>query len=59
MNPTVSVNKKGKLSITTFRTVVSSVANNLFSANTSDLLNKFIIVLFPTLVYPTKATLTN
>ena len=48
----------GKFSITTFLTVVSKVANNLFSAKTSDLLNKFINVLLPTFVYPTKATLT-
>ena len=58
INPTVSDNKNGKFSITTLRTVVSSVANNLFSANTSDLLNVFIIVLLPTLVYPTSATRT-
>jgi len=34
---------------------VSSVANNLFSAKTSDLLNTFISVDFPTLLYPTRA----
>ena len=31
INPTVSLIKKGKFLTTTFRTVVSSVANNLFS----------------------------
>ena len=50
MKPTVSVKRKGRLSITTFLTVVSSVANNLFSANTSDLLIRFIMVDLPTLV---------
>ena len=50
MNPTVSESKKGTFSITTFLTVVSNVANNLFSANTSDLLNIFMIVDLPTLV---------
>ena len=58
MNPTVSVSKKGIFLMTTFRTVVSRVANNLFSAKTSDLLITFIKVDFPTLVYPTKATRT-
>ena len=56
MNPTVSLSRKGRLSIITLRTVVSSVANNLFSANTSLLANRFINVDLPTLVYPTKAT---
>ncbi len=58
MKPTVSVSKNGRFSITTLRTVVSSVANSLFSAKTSDLLSKFIMVDLPTLVYPIKATLT-
>jgi DNA (cytosine-5)-methyltransferase 1 len=35
INPTVSDNKKGKFLITTFLTVVSNVANNLFSTKTS------------------------
>src|SRR5690606_33422249 len=51
MKPTVSVNKNGKFPMTTLRTVVSKVANNLFSANTSDLLKTFIRVDFPTFVY--------
>ena len=42
--------------MTTLRTVVSSVAKSLFSAKTSLLLNRFIKVDFPTLVYPTRAT---
>ena len=50
MKPTVSVNKNGKFPITTLRTVVSKVANNLFSAKTSDLERAFINVDFPTLV---------
>ena len=50
MNPTVSLRRNGTFSITTFLTVVSSVANNLFSAKTSDLASRFIIVLLPTLV---------
>ena len=58
MKPTVSESKKGKFSTTTFLTVVSSVANNLFSAKTSDLLIKFMIVDFPTFVYPTNETRT-
>ena len=44
--------------MTTFLTVVSRVANNLFSAKTSLLLTTFIKVDFPTLVYPTRATRT-
>ena len=59
MKPTVSVNKNGKFPITTLRTVVSSVAKSLFSAKTSDLESAFIKVDFPTLVYPTNATLTT
>ena len=58
INPTVSLIKNGRFSIIILRTVVSSVANSLFSANTSDLHNKFIKVDFPTLVYPTSATRT-
>ena len=50
MNPIVSVSRNGRLSIITLRTVVSSVANSLFSANTSDLLSRFISVDLPTLV---------
>ena len=46
----LSVNKNGKFPITTFLTVVSKVANNLFSAKTSDLESAFISVDFPTLV---------
>ena len=57
INPTVSESRKGKFPTTTFRTVVSNVANSLFSANTSDLVNRFIKVDFPTLVYPTNAAL--
>ena len=57
INPTVSVNRNGRLPITTLRTVVSRVANNLFSAKTSDLANLFISVDFPALVYPINATL--
>ena len=41
------------------RTVVSSVANSLFSAKTSDLLIRFMMVDLPTLVYPTRATRTS
>ena len=58
INPTVSDSKNGKFSIMTLRTVVSNVANNLFSAKTSLLLNKFIKVDLPTFVYPTNATRT-
>ena len=47
INPTVSDSKNGKFSIMTLRTVVSNVANNLFSAKTSLLLNKFIKVDLP------------
>ena len=54
MNPTVSLRRKGTFSITTFLTVVSSVANSLFSAKTSLLARRFIKVLLPTLVYPTR-----
>ncbi len=43
----------------TLRTVVSSVAKSLFSANTSLLLSRVINVDFPTLVYPTNATRTS
>ena len=50
INPPVSDSKKGTISITTLRTVVSKVANSLFSANTSDLLKMFMSVLLPTLV---------
>ena len=50
MNPTVSVKRKGRLSITTLRTVVSSVAKSLFSAKTSLLLSMFMMVDLPTLV---------
>jgi len=35
MKPTVSLSKKGVFSKTIFLVVVSSVANNLFSAKTS------------------------
>ena len=59
INPTVSLNKKGKFPITTFLTVVSSVAKSLFSAKTLVLAIEFIRVDFPTLVYPTKDTLTK
>ncbi len=58
MNPTVSESRNGRLPTTTFLTVVSRVANSLFSANTSDLLRRFMTVDFPTLVYPTRATWT-
>ena len=44
MKPTVSVNKKGIFFMTTFLTVVSKVANNLFSAKTSLLLMTLIKV---------------
>ena len=50
MNPTVSANRNGRLSIVILRTVVSSVAKSLFSAKTSLFANRFIIVLLPTLV---------
>ena len=40
----------------TLRTVVSSVAKSLFSANTSLFERRFMMVDFPTLVYPTSAT---
>ena len=56
MNPTVSASRKGRLSITILRTVVSSVAKSLFSANTSLFDSRFIMVDLPTLVYPTRAT---
>ena len=56
MNPTVSASRNGRFSMTTLRTVVSSVANSLFSANTSLLARRFIVVDLPTLVYPTRAT---
>ena len=58
MNPTVSLRRKGTFSITTFLTVVSRVAKSLFSAKTSDFASTFIRVDFPTLVYPTRASLT-
>ena len=50
MKPTVSDSRKGTFSITTLRTVVSSVAKSLFSAKTSLLASRFINVLLPTLV---------
>ena len=50
MKPTVSVNRKGRLSITTLRTVVSRVAKSLFSAKTSLLLRRFMSVDLPALV---------
>ena len=56
IKPTVSESRKGRLSTITLRTVVSSVANSLFSASTFDLPMRFIIVDFPALVYPTRAT---
>ena len=56
MNPTVSARRKGRFSTTTLRTVVSSVAKSLFSANTSLLASIFMMVDLPTLVYPTSAT---
>ncbi len=59
MNPTVSLKRNGTLPITTFLTVVSSVANSLFSAKTSDFASIFIIVLLPTFVYPTSARRTR
>ena len=59
INPTVSVKRNGRFSITTFLTVVSKVAKSLFSANTSLFESRFIRVDFPTLVYPTKATRTK
>ena len=55
MKPTVSESRNGRLSIITLRTVVSNVANSLFSANTSLLASRFINVDLPTLVYPTNA----
>ena len=58
INPTVSLKRNGKFLITVFRTVVSSVANNLFSTNTSLFPTAFIKVDFPTFVYPTIATRT-
>ena len=59
MKPTVSDIRKGRLSKTTLRTVVSSVAKSLFSAKTSLFEIRFISVDFPTLVYPTSATRTS
>ena len=56
IKPTVSASRNGRFSTTTLRTVVSRVANSLFSANTSLFASRFIIVDFPTLVYPTRAT---
>ena len=50
INPTVSAKRKGRFCNTTLRTVVSNVANNLFSANTSLFARMFIIVDLPTLV---------
>ena len=50
IKPTVSVIKNGRFSMTIFLTVVSSVANNLSSAKTSDFEIKFISVDFPTFV---------
>ena len=50
IKPTVSANSKGTFLMAIFRTVVSNVAKSLFSANTSDLLNRFIKVDFPTFV---------
>lgn len=41
--------------MTTFLTVASKVAKSLFSTSTSDLLSRFMTVLFPTFVYPTNA----
>ena len=58
INPTVSESRKGKFSMVTLRTVVSSVAKSLFSAKTSDLASRFMMVDLPTLVYPTSATRT-
>ena len=56
MNPTVSASRNGRLSMTTFLTVVSSVAKSLFSAKTSLFDSIFMIVDLPTFVYPTRAT---
>ncbi len=50
IKPTVSDNKNGIFLITTFLTVVSSVAKSLFSAKTLLLLTTFINVDLPTLV---------
>jgi hypothetical protein len=50
INPTVSDNKNGIESIVTLRTVESTVANNLFSANTSAFAKRRIKVDLPTLV---------
>ena len=51
-----TANAKTQGSMITLRTVVSSVANSLFSANTSLLLSTFMRVDLPALVYPTRAT---
>ena len=59
IKPTVSLSRNGTFSMTTFLTVVSRVANSLFSAKTSLLASRFINVLLPTLVYPTREILTN
>ena len=59
MKPTVSVSRKGRLSMITFLTVVSRVAKSLFSAKTSLLLRRFMSVDFPTFVYPTRAILVS
>ena len=59
INPTVSLIKNGRFPITSFLTVVSSVAKSLSSAKTFDLHKRFMSVDFPTLVYPTIATLTS
>lgn len=56
IKPTVSDSRNGRFSIITLRTVVSNVANSLFSANTSLLESSVIRVDLPTLVYPTNAT---
>ena len=56
IKPTVSESRNGRFSIITLRTVVSNVANSLFSAKTSLFESKVINVDFPTLVYPTNAT---
>ena len=50
---------RAKFSTTIFLTVVSKVAKSLSSAKTLDFEIKFINVDLPTLVYPTKATLTK
>ncbi len=50
MKPTVSESRNGRLSNTTLRTVVSSVAKSLFSANTSLLARRFMSVDLPTFV---------